>query len=442
MQCFFTLSGISTNHTYFERYQDTWDVMVTVKNTGIGELESETWNREKEDNRQEAVNEISVIKETNVIKEIRELSEVQSCMVYQKAEAYAVIPKEGQSPELLSLGGLGAAAGASVTEEEESFLVKAALVIMDEDSFAEYCGQIGITPETDGAVLVNRIWDSINSNFRYPQYIPYVAENGSPVTLQGTGMDGGQAELPVLAYTTEYPVLREEYEDYALVSIVPFSLWKEMEEKTGGCGKDTYIRLLAGEGAGLDGLNALEEYAVQQVGMGAGIKTERKSGGNNEGNNGINIESENRIQEKIDNDEMIKGYELVLGAFCILLAFIGIVHVFSNTLGFLYQRKREFARYLSIGLTPEGMRKMFGIEAAVIVGRPVLISLVLTVIATGCMIAASYLDPAEFLAVAPVVPVFAFILVVFGFVALAYYLGGRKVMQCSLAEALRDDTML
>ena len=39
MLCFFTLSGISTNHTYFERYQDAWDVMVTVKDTGIENIE-------------------------------------------------------------------------------------------------------------------------------------------------------------------------------------------------------------------------------------------------------------------------------------------------------------------------------------------------------------------------------------------------------------------
>ena len=35
MQCFFTLAGISTDHTYFERYQNVWDVMVTVKDTAI-----------------------------------------------------------------------------------------------------------------------------------------------------------------------------------------------------------------------------------------------------------------------------------------------------------------------------------------------------------------------------------------------------------------------
>ena len=35
MLCFFTLSGISTRLTYFERYQDAWDVMATVQNASL-----------------------------------------------------------------------------------------------------------------------------------------------------------------------------------------------------------------------------------------------------------------------------------------------------------------------------------------------------------------------------------------------------------------------
>lgn len=31
MQCFFTLSAISTRETYFEKYQDAWDIMVSVR---------------------------------------------------------------------------------------------------------------------------------------------------------------------------------------------------------------------------------------------------------------------------------------------------------------------------------------------------------------------------------------------------------------------------
>ena len=51
---------------------------------------------------------------------------------------------------------------------------------------------------------------------------------------------------------------------------------------------------------------------------------------------------------------------------------------------------------MSIGMTPEGMRKMFRIEALVIAGRPVLITLPITVLFVWFMITASYLNPIEF----------------------------------------------
>lgn len=70
--------------------------------------------------------------------------------------------------------------------------------------------------------------------------------------------------------------------------------------------------------------------------------------------NAYEIESENRIQDKIANDKMVDGMLLVLGGFCVLFGIIGIGNVFSNTLGFVRQRRREFARYMSVGLTPGG----------------------------------------------------------------------------------------
>ena len=154
------------------------------------------------------------------------------------------------------------------------------------------------------------------------------------------------------------------------------------------------------------------------------------------------FEMENRVQERIDNDSMLNGYKIVIGAVCALLALIGIANVFSNTLGFIRQRKREFARYKSIGMTPEGMRKMFSIEALVIAGRPVLITMPLTLLLIWFMTTASYLNPMEFWSVAPIVPIIIFIVVIFGFVALAYYLGGRQILKCNLVEALQSDYMI
>ena len=402
MQCFWTLSGISTNHTYFEKYQDAWDVMATVKDTHIEDF--------------------------GLINELQGMPKVDSSVVYQKAEAVCILPQDAQSKELLALGGLEVFLGDATFYGKGLFQIKAPIFILDDESFGEFCGQIGIASRMDGTIVLNRLWDSVNSNFRYPEYIPYVKENMEAVALNNAAEKGDEnmVKIPVLACTKEYPLLREEYgkSDCPLVQFMPLSLWKEIGGQIGGAEQDTYVRVLANDRTEVDILNALENEITQIIGS------------------EYEIESENRIQEREDNDKMIEGYELILGAFCVLLAIIGIAHVFSHTLGFLRQRKREFARYMSVGLTPEGIRKMFCIEALMIAGRPLLVTSALTIVAVAFMIRASCLDPMEFIKVAPIAPILAFVSAVFAFVALAYYLGGRKILKVSLAEALRDDTMM
>lgn len=406
MQCFFTLSGISTDYTYFKAYQDVWDVMTTVKNTKIADF--------------------------TLTDELKELPGADSITLYQKAEALCRLPKNAESGELTALGGVTAFVERQAEEGDDFLTVNAPVIILDDESFIEFCGQVGIAPRIDGAILLNRIWDSTHSNFRYPQYIPYVREDLDTIVLQRTvaSEEAGQvmeekdsAEIPVLACTDETPVLREEYgkSEYGLVHFIPLSLWRKIAGKIGGAESDCYIRALSGERTSPEALSALEDEIRKIVGR------------------TYEVESENRMQEKLDNDKMIAGYELVLGGFCALLAVIGTAHVFSNTQGFLRQRKKEFGRYLSIGLTPSGMWKIFCIEALVIVGRPMFLALILTTVAVGVMIKASYLEPLEFIRVAPVLPILAFIFTVFAFVALAYYLGGRKLCRCNLAKTLRGD---
>lgn len=385
MLCFFTLSGISTDHTYFERYQDVWDVMVTVKNEQISDFTR--------------------------IDELRELPEVKSCIVYQKAKTVVSVPEAGISKEANELGGPEIISGGAVTAENGYYLIQSPIVVMDDEGFKEYCRQIGISPRFDGCIVLNRIWDSINSNFRYREYVPFVSGNENIF------------EIPVIAYTQEEPVLREEYDDYVLVQLMPLSMWNTISAKTETAEMDTYIRILAKDGTDPDGLSELETGIFRLL------------------SKEYDIEVENRIQEKVTNDNMIKGFMLILGGFCALLALIGIANVFSNTLGFLRQRKREFAQYMSVGMTPDSMRKMFCIEAAVIAGRPLLVTLPLSALTVKLMITASYLDPAEFWEKAPIVPIIIFMLFIFGFVALAYYIGGRRVLKYSLAEALRNDSM-
>ena len=391
MLSFFTLSGISTNHTYFERYHDAWDVMAVLADTKLTDF--------------------------SYTEEIHALADTDS-VIYQKADALCSVPADAVSEEVKSLGGLEAIAGSGVGAADGGYTVQAPIVILDDRSFALYCEQIGVSSAENGSVVLNRIWDSQNSNFRYREYVPFLSENQDTMTLRNQEDAVAAVELPVLGFTQEPPVLREEYDNYALVQFVSLSTWKQLQETLGNAQPDTYIRILSENGRTLTELRAIETELRDVLGR------------------GISFEMENRVQEKIDNDAMLNGYKLVVGALCALLALIGIANVFSNTLGFIRQRKREFARYMSIGMTPEGMRKMFWIEALVIAGRPVLITLPVTAVFVWLMITASSLNPKEFLAAAPILPVVLFIAAIFGFVALAYYLGGRQIMRCSLVEAL------
>ena len=405
MQCFFTMAGISTRETYFERYQDKWDIMVTVKNAAA-DFFDET-------------------------EQIQGIFGVESAVVYQKAAAKRIITEEEMSEEMKAFGGFSHASGNYVQVTDGGWLVNVPIVILDDNSFLDYCEQIGTVPQLNGAVILNRIRDVTNPDFRHPEYMPYVkahnAEENEISVLRQAGNEEITAEVPVLAYTEEVPVLREEYatlDYYELVHFMPVSLWKEIKGQIGNAEEDAYIRVLAGENATLDTLNALQTEITQLVSQ------------------KYTVISENRIQEYDTNDKQLQGMMAILGAFCVLLAIIGIGNVFSNTLGFVRQRKREFARYMSVGLTPEEIRKMFCIEALVIAGRPVLITLPVAVIAVGYMLRLSYLEVGEFLTEAPLIPIAVFVVTILFSVLSAYYLGWRSVRKISLAEVLRDDTMM
>ena len=424
MMCFFSIMKISQKETYFEKYQDAWDIMAEVKGTGLEAFEE--------------------------IDSLQRLPGVRSCVAYQKADAGRVVTQEELSPEMQAAGGMEHAMSEYVSAVSDGWLVHALVVILDDAGFLEYCGQIEAEPRLDGAVILNQIQDAGDPNFRKRRSFPYLAGDSGTTMLRRAGTDipdnrdirGRQtaepagimnirenqtAELPVIVYTQKAPVLREEYgtlDYYELVHFIPVSVWKEIKGQIGGSEENVYIRILAEDKATLEELNEVEE------------ELSRLLGGR------YDAEIENRIQERMDNDNMIHGMTMILSVFCILLALIGIGNVFSNTFGFVRQRRREFARLLSVGMTPEGMKKVFCIEALMLAGRPVLSALLVTAAAVILFLKISYLDPMVFIREAPLLPILAFILAIFGFVGLAYYLGARKIMERSLTDTLRDDTVM
>lgn len=393
--CFVALSSLSVKYTYFERYKNSWDMMATLKDTAIADFE--------------------------VITDIAEMENIESVALYQKATAYTTIDFGEESDELLKLGGIQAVAGDAAQENENGISVKVPIVILDDKAFGEYCVLAGIEPSVEGGIVINRIWDSIHSNFRYKEYIPFVKGTKDTIVLENeTGETA--AEIPIIGYTETTPILREEYDNYALVQILPLSFWNTISGTVKVVEPDSFLRILTLDDSSLE----KDMLAVKEI-----LETSYKE-----------IEIENRVGEQLANEQMWRGYKLFMGAGCVLLAVIGISNIFSNALGFLYQRKREFARYISIGMTPKGIRKILWIEAITIAGKPLLITVPLTALFVVFAVKASYLNLAEFMEVLPIGSIIAFIIFIFVFVGLAYYIGGKRLLRCELSEALRDDVFV
>lgn len=391
---FTAFSRLSVYETSFSKYQDYWDIMAVFSDTPIAEFKD--------------------------LEDVAALENVESAVLYQKADAYTRIPSARQSDALLALGGISAIDGEAVSADGDEYLVRMPLVILDDAGFLEYCSQVDVEPRADGGIILNRIWDSHHSNFRNRSYVPFIKETEDRILLGSRGEESS-VEIPVLAYTEEPPVLWEQYDDYTLVQVIPLSLWKTFSEKINTVDTDTCLRILTVDDSRLN-----EDMAVIQ-GM-----LERE----------YSMEIHNRVQDMVIDDQMWRGFHLFMSAGCVLLAVIGIASIFSHTLGFVCQRKREFARYLSIGVTPEGIKKILWIEALTIAGKPILTTLPLTALFMVIIIKASYMEVSRFLPVMPILPIVIYMAAVFFFIGLAYYTGGKRLLRCDLSEALREDAVL
>ena len=89
--------------------------------------------------------------------------------------------------------------------------------------------------------------------------------------------------------------MREEYDDYALVHVIPMSLWKRISPRLGGEEEDSYIRILAEDRA--EGRFAVEDSEIEETLDAMENAAVRMLEVNYE------VESENRIRKSVITTE-------------------------------------------------------------------------------------------------------------------------------------------
>lgn len=152
---------------------------------------------------------------------------------------------------------------------------------------------------------------------------------------------------------------------------------------------------------------------------------------------------EGRVQELADEMQIQQDLRMIIYLFTVILTCIGLANIFASTLGQIHQRKREFARYFAVGLTPKGAAKILAHEAAIVALRPILLTIVVNIPLMALMLDAGGITAGDFIAKRlPLIPAILLFVAVIGFVALAYYLGGKKICNMNLVEAIKDDTLM
>lgn len=376
------VSGLSTQRTYFDRYKNNWDFLVTVK----GDTYSE-----------------------DLLDEIRNTNDVTGCIVHRIVNSSTKIPADYLSADVqkLTLEKLNSSFAAN---EAGSYHTKVPIFILDDASFVAYRGD----SSDANVVAVNIIWDSVNSERTDRQYVPFL-NSSKEIILNVNGTD-----IPVSAFADALPILREELTQYALTLVMPESYYATL---------------------GFD-LTAEETvYTVKMTDKSKNDVLEERLQGLLEAYPDYALEG--RVQELADEMQIQQGLRMMIYLFTGILTCIGLANIFASTLGQIHQRKREFARYFAVGLTPKGAARILAWEAAIVALRPILVTIVVNIPLMALMLDAGGIPAGDFIAKRlPLIPAILLFVSVIGFVALAYYLGGRKICNMNLAETMKDDTLM
>ena len=375
------VSGLSTERTYFDRYRNNWDFLITVNGDSCSK---------------------------ELLEDIRSTEDVTGCIVHRIVNSSTQIPADHLSAEVQKLG-LENLNSSFTANADGSYQTKVPMFILDDESFAEYRGEASDA----NVVAVNIIWDSVNSERTDRQYVPFLNSN-QETTLNVNGTD-----IAVSGFAEALPVLREELTQYSLTLVTSESYYTSL-----GFDLPVYETIYTVKMADESKNDKVEERLLKLLAAYP------------------DYAFEGRVQELADEMQIQQGLRMIIYLFTGILTCIGLANIFASTLGQIHQRKREFARYFAVGLTPKGAAKILTWEAVIVALRPILLTIVINIPLMAVMLDAGGITAGDFIAKRlPLIPALLLFAAVIGFVALAYYLGGKKICNMNLVEAIKDDTL-
>lgn len=389
---FMTISEISTSKSYWNRYENVWDIMVEVK----GESPDD-----------------------EILDTIRKTENISSALLYKTMIFQIVLTETDLSDELIEKGGYKAINSNASQNEKGNYIIHTPVLILDDYSFDQYCAENNIVNSKDNypnSIVVNKIGEILYYGSDDSESIPFV-KNADDFSLNLL-MQSDSEKVNVIGYSQNVPQVRKDFDKYSLLQIMSESSYNTLTDVQSA--DTSYININT---YSADNLAETENEIKQILG------------------DTLNYTIENRVDAYDTNMQMYNGYKSIITMICAILACIGISNVFANTLGYMQQRKREFAEYQSIGVTPKSIAKILSIEALVIGVKPILLSIPFNILFILFTTSDNGTTLNEFLQNAPILQTILFAIIMLSAITLSYYISGKKILSANISDILKNDAI-
>lgn len=373
--------------------------------------------------------------------ELRSANGVKSVVFASQIHAGLWLSADAESDELRAIGGFKRVIQSGkydVYEENGSFRIRTNLLALDDQSFADYCRQLGVdaseffnTP-VPRTIVVNDVRDDVNSNPRRESRIPFLKlaagdrlQSGEKVYPGDTGSYTFETEVGFV--TNRMPETDSRFGGYQLAQVMPrsqyLSIVEHLQETRSVRAKRVSAVVLAQSEAAIPpAADAIGEICGRWYGSGDYLIWNR-------------LEQQ---QAEADGRNLMSSVMLFISG---LLAVIGISNVFSTVSGTLRQRQKEFAMLRSVGLSPKGMRSMLALEGLIFGLMPIVLSTPLNLAIVGLFLRINMIGIGEYLPSLPVLPVGAFAAAILLSVLGAYALGGKMLRRAAIVDVLKEEAV-